>query len=170
MPRLAKDSAAAIGFITAVVAFGKLIYEGWPWFVQEGWPWFEDVLPWLGAVFYAALLVYAVYWPIRHWVIPRRRPDLDYIWIPLFPLFLPVVLWMTTEGLRFWLTFFALTGLGASALIGGIQYVDRLRNRPALRECPHCLERVNKEASVCRHCGRDLPAIEEGAAVPEAGG
>lgn len=27
------------------------------------------------------------------------------------------------------------------------------------RACPHCAERVKKEAKVCKHCGRDLEPV-----------
>jgi hypothetical protein len=37
-----------------------------------------------------------------------------------------------------------------------------------LRPCPHCLERIPAEATVCRSCGRDVPAAAP-AAAPVAG-
>lgn len=32
--------------------------------------------------------------------------------------------------------------------------------RPASRKCPHCAEEVKIEAKVCKHCGRELAALE----------
>lgn len=29
-----------------------------------------------------------------------------------------------------------------------------------LRKCPHCAEKILKEAKVCKHCGRDVPPVE----------
>lgn len=34
------------------------------------------------------------------------------------------------------------------------------------RKCPFCAELVKAEAVVCKHCGKDLPAVEK-AAAPE---
>lgn len=34
-------------------------------------------------------------------------------------------------------------------------YVDQ----KTLRTCPHCAEKVLKEAKVCKHCSRDLPEL-----------
>ena len=28
------------------------------------------------------------------------------------------------------------------------------------RKCPHCAELVKLEAKICKHCGKDLPAVE----------
>lgn len=39
--------------------------------------------------------------------------------------------------------------------------VNRPRVRPAdARVCPHCRESIHKEATVCRHCGRESPRME----------
>lgn len=28
-----------------------------------------------------------------------------------------------------------------------------------MRECPHCVELIKREANVCRYCGRDVPPL-----------
>lgn len=44
--------------------------------------------------------------------------------------------------------------------------------RAATRECPHCLSRIPKGASVCRYCQRDVPVptgnTKEGAPISAA--
>jgi hypothetical protein len=34
------------------------------------------------------------------------------------------------------------------------------------RRCPHCAELIRWEAIVCKHCGRDLPAVPAGERRP----
>jgi hypothetical protein len=34
--------------------------------------------------------------------------------------------------------------------------IEQLRS---LRKCPHCAETVKREATVCKHCHRDLPEL-----------
>lgn len=38
-----------------------------------------------------------------------------------------------------------------------------------MRKCPFCAELVKTEALVCKHCQRNLPALEEKVTEPEAG-
>lgn len=38
-------------------------------------------------------------------------------------------------------------------------YDDFVRHR----KCPHCLAKIEREAGVCRHCGRDVPVEERNA-------
>jgi hypothetical protein len=152
MPRLRRDVAAAIGFITAVVALGKLIYEGWPWL--------GDALPWLGAMFFAFGWLGAIYLLIRRKV--PREPD--YLWVPALVLIIPALPLLPgiRDDLRGSLAIAGVFGLILGAVLGGLEYADRLRKRPLLMPCPHCLEDVKGEASVCRHCGRTLRDAAEG--------
>jgi membrane associated rhomboid family serine protease len=148
MLRLARDLAAAIAFVTAVVGFAKLIYEGWPSF--------SDVLPWLGGPFLVALWLAPAYRLIRPdsevkrlWVV---------LWLVGFAIVLVPGLYADRDELNGVLSIVAVSGLLGGVLLAAIYYVEWLRKRPAMRPCPHCLENVKEEASVCRHCGRDLPA------------
>jgi hypothetical protein len=42
--------------------------------------------------------------------------------------------------------------------LGGLAMALALPNK-ARRKCPHCAEQVKIEATVCRYCQRELPAI-----------
>jgi len=41
-------------------------------------------------------------------------------------------------------------------LLGGLW--DAYAVSVSTKKCPHCAELVKTEATVCKHCGRDLPA------------
>jgi hypothetical protein len=36
---------------------------------------------------------------------------------------------------------------------------QRALRRPGNRKCPHCAEVIKAEASVCKHCGRDVAIV-----------
>jgi uncharacterized membrane protein YeaQ/YmgE (transglycosylase-associated protein family) len=80
-----------------------------------------------------------------------------------------------------WLVFGALTGyicqqkgIGFSwgcllgFFLGPIGTIIALASKSRLRQCPYCAERVRLEATVCGHCGRDLPRMEMPTPVKEA--
>jgi len=35
--------------------------------------------------------------------------------------------------------------------------VEQLHERHFTRECPFCAEIIKKRATVCKHCGKDVP-------------
>lgn len=40
---------------------------------------------------------------------------------------------------------------------------DELARREAVnsfRDCPHCAEKIKKQATLCKHCGRDVTALD----------
>lgn len=45
-------------------------------------------------------------------------------------------------------------------LLGGVW--DSAVVSATMKKCPHCLSDIPKEASVCRHCARDVGATGEG--------
>lgn len=42
--------------------------------------------------------------------------------------------------------------------LAGLKRVLTHSGNPLGRLCPYCRERINREASVCKHCGRESPA------------
>jgi hypothetical protein len=59
------------------------------------------------------------------------------------------------------------------AVLGELRKQNKLREEEAKearsgRKCPFCAELVKREAIVCKHCGRDLPPVEEAAPTPAA--
>jgi hypothetical protein len=61
------------------------------------------------------------------------------------------------------------TAIVLSILLGPIGWLIAALSRGNLRKCPHCAEFVKLEATVCRHCGKELPKLElpKLPAVPE---
>jgi zinc-ribbon domain len=57
------------------------------------------------------------------------------------------------------------TAIVLSILLGPIGWLIAGLSKGNLRKCPHCAEFVKPEATVCRHCGRDLPALPAAAPV-----
>lgn len=45
-----------------------------------------------------------------------------------------------------------------AALIWSASAVRPELNREETRPCPFCAERIMKDARICKHCGRDVPA------------
>jgi len=63
------------------------------------------------------------------------------------------------RGFFSWLFLGFLLGPIALVMVG---FMPRLADpSPRTRRCPHCAEYVMPEALVCKHCGRDLPPLDE---------
>jgi zinc-ribbon domain len=58
------------------------------------------------------------------------------------------------------------TAIVLSILLGPIGWLIAGLSKGNLRKCPHCAEFVKPEATVCRHCGKELPAPALPAAAP----
>lgn len=54
-----------------------------------------------------------------------------------------------------------------SILLGPIGWLIALLSKGNLRKCPFCAESIKPEETVCRHCGRELPAPEAGSPKPK---
>ena len=73
-----------------------------------------------------------------------------------------VLTWLiASQGLPpeyFWLLFLGPIGLVVLVLAIGRQssLSDQVR-RGAWRRCPHCAERIQGAAKICRYCGREVP-------------
>ena len=51
---------------------------------------------------------------------------------------------------------------GIVMLIVGIKRAGRPKtDRGNTRKCPHCAEMIKPDATVCRHCQRDVPVLDE---------
>lgn len=55
----------------------------------------------------------------------------------------------------------AVAGILGGAFLGPLSVlmfaVSGVTRHDARRKCPHCAEWIKPEASVCKHCGRDVP-------------
>jgi len=58
------------------------------------------------------------------------------------------------------------TAIVLSILLGPIGWLIAALSSGNLPKCPHCAEFVKPEATVCRHCGKDLPEMIR--QIPEA--
>src|SRR6266496_3711323 len=56
------------------------------------------------------------------------------------------------------------TAIVLSILLGPIGWLIAALSSGNLRKCPHCAEFVKPEATVCRHCGKELPEFRP---IPE---
>ncbi|MGC8839784.1 MAG: zinc ribbon domain-containing protein [Anaerolineae bacterium] len=54
-------------------------------------------------------------------------------------------------------------GCALGFLLGPIGTLIALLSKGRLRRCPYCAEMVRPEATVCKHCGKDLPPLEPAA-------
>jgi len=52
------------------------------------------------------------------------------------------------------------TAIVLSILFGPIGWLIAALSPGNLRKCPHCAELVKPEATVCGHCGRELPETQ----------
>lgn len=72
----------------------------------------------------------------------------------LFWLVIPAIVAVIayTKG-KFWASW-----LVYGLLLWPVALIHILCARNAARKCPHCAERILEEASVCKHCGRNVPS------------
>lgn len=49
-----------------------------------------------------------------------------------------------------------IVGFLGGIVLGPFGLLLALASSSTLKKCPHCSERVKKEAIVCRYCGRDI--------------
>lgn len=54
------------------------------------------------------------------------------------------------------------TCVPASALVGGVMGFAIGLGVKFPTTCPYCKETIKPDATVCKHCGRDIPPSEEG--------
>ncbi|MGB3477579.1 MAG: zinc ribbon domain-containing protein [bacterium] len=47
-------------------------------------------------------------------------------------------------------------GLLLTGIVIGIAGVVLLTRKETKRTCPHCAEKIKREATVCKHCGKNL--------------
>jgi hypothetical protein len=143
---IAKDTAAAIAFVTALVGFGKLIYEGWALFT--------DVLPWLGAAYVASIGALVVYRLVR----PRPNVSRWQVLAGAILLLAPIA------GLIWWfgMSLIGVIGLGVLVALAVLAYAD-YRSDPARakKACPDCAETVKAAANVCHFCGHRFRPVGE---------
>jgi len=53
-------------------------------------------------------------------------------------------------------TFYIVLALGIVLAIAFMRDMDKLQEYFSKKECPHCKERVKKDAKICPHCHKDL--------------
>jgi hypothetical protein len=51
----------------------------------------------------------------------------------------------------------AMVSIASALLLAGLQ--PGKNSTPTSIECPFCAEKINPKAKICKHCGKDLPAI-----------
>jgi hypothetical protein len=148
--RLARDLAAAIGFVTAIVAFGKLLVSGW-----SSW---SSVLPWLGWAYLALIFVggaAGLIWP--------KRLDISRVTAGIALLVVAAVgSSAAVEGERTFLYLLGGLGAGLGLFAAATYYLALQRSKASsVKTCPDCAEDVKVAAKVCKHCGYRF-AREEG--------
>jgi hypothetical protein len=149
--QLAKDLAAVIAFVTAIVAFVKLLLSGWS---SVG-----VVLPWAGVAYLGvaeALILYLLVKPGELqgdsvWT-ARLGGAIAVVMIPL------TVIAALLSGDKFLLGSIAVFGLLGGLVNAGQYYRKLQRDRAASSKvCPECAEDVKAAARKCRHCGYRFP-------------
>lgn len=151
--RLAREFAAVIGFVTAVVAFGKLLLSGWSSF--------GSVLLWLGWAYVVLLAVFglvAMVWPGQ--TIKARLQAAAAV------VFGTGLMWSAAaKGDRGAL--YVIGGVGLSVgIFAAAAYYLQVRERAAksVKTCPDCAEQVKVAAKVCRYCRYRFPVEEDAVA------
>lgn len=151
--RLARELAAVIGFVTAVVAFGKLLLSGWSSL--------ESVLLWLGWAYVALLSVFglaALVWPGQ--TVKARLQALAAV------VFGTGLMWSAAVNDERG-TLYVIGAVGLSVgIVAAAAYYLQMRQLAAksVKTCPDCAEQVKVAAKVCRYCRYRFPVEEEATA------
>jgi hypothetical protein len=139
--RLAKDCAVAIGIVTAIVGFVKLLVSGWSAF--------PDLLYWAGIAYGVLALVMSLWCVVR-----PPEPSLRWWALAAVVCWPFLVLVFAASPTRWPLQAVGVLGLFWAATTGAMEYEDwRRYERQVPKICPDCAEEVKAEARVCKHCG-----------------